>query len=95
MWRGAVTPSSRVSGQLRRRPHGTSAASSHCRCVCLLDCQVEEMEPNIRYCNYRISRAGGAVPADPAELMALGGGGDTGALPGLDLLQVGRRGARG
>ncbi|PNW81938.1 hypothetical protein CHLRE_06g267100v5 [Chlamydomonas reinhardtii] len=49
--------------------------------------QVEEMEPNIRYCNYRISRAGGAVPADPAELMALGGGGDTGALPGLDLLQ--------
>ncbi|KAG2435569.1 hypothetical protein HYH02_011863 [Chlamydomonas schloesseri] len=50
--------------------------------------QVEEMEPNIRYCNYRISRAGGAVPADPSELLAMGGGsGDAGAGPGLDLLQ--------
>ncbi|GLC39232.1 hypothetical protein PLESTM_000866500 [Pleodorina starrii] len=49
--------------------------------------QVEEMEPNIRYCNYRISRAGGAVPADPAELLAMSGAGAGGELPGLDLLQ--------
>ncbi|GIL67609.1 hypothetical protein Vafri_20964 [Volvox africanus] len=47
--------------------------------------QVEEMEPNIRYCNYRITRAGGAVPVDPAELIAMAeAGGDA---PGLDLLQ--------
>ncbi|GIL85554.1 hypothetical protein Vretimale_13349 [Volvox reticuliferus] len=47
--------------------------------------QVEEMEPNIRYCNYRITRAGGAVPVDPAELLAMTeAGGDA---PGLDLLQ--------
>ncbi|KAG2502147.1 hypothetical protein HYH03_000634 [Edaphochlamys debaryana] len=49
--------------------------------------QVEEMEPNIRYCNYRLSRAGGAVPADPAELLRMGGGSEGGGLPGLDLLQ--------
>ncbi len=48
--------------------------------------QVEEMEPNIRYCNYRIARAGGAVPADPAELLALSGEGAEGL---SSLLQVG------
>ena len=52
--------------------------------------EVEEMEPNIRYCNYRIQRAGGAVPEDPAELLRLSGGGaDQAGLPGLELLQVG------
>jgi signal recognition particle subunit SRP68 len=47
------------------------------------------MEPNIRYCSYRIERKGGAVPADPTELLKLSGGGaDSAGLPGLELLQV-------
>ncbi|EFJ53265.1 hypothetical protein VOLCADRAFT_102865 [Volvox carteri f. nagariensis] len=52
--------------------------------------RVEEMEPNIRYCNYRISRAGGAVPADPSALLSAVSdvGARGGELPGGgDLLQ--------
>eukprot|EP00879_Flechtneria_rotunda_P020354 GHRR01021405.1.p1 GENE.GHRR01021405.1~~GHRR01021405.1.p1 ORF type:complete len:546 (+),score=261.79 GHRR01021405.1:1195-2832(+) len=42
---------------------------------------VEELGPSLRYCNYQISRAGGAPP-DPAALAALAeeGGGDAGGL---------------
>jgi hypothetical protein len=43
---------------------------------------VDEIEPSMRYCNYQISRKGGA-PLDPAQLLELAGGGG-------DLLQVGR-----
>lgn len=39
--------------------------------------------PRHRYCNYQISRKGGAAP-DPAALLALGGGAGG---PGLDILQ--------
>lgn len=39
--------------------------------------------PRHRYCNYQISRKGGAAP-DPATLLALGGGAGG---PGLDILQ--------
>ncbi|KXZ48170.1 hypothetical protein GPECTOR_30g266 [Gonium pectorale] len=49
--------------------------------------QIEAMEPNIRYCSYRLERAGkGGAPPDAAELAALAEGGEGGA-PGMALLQ--------
>jgi signal recognition particle subunit SRP68 len=46
---------------------------------------VEELEPSIRYCQYNLSKSGGATPggAATAELMEIAGKG-----PGQDLLQV-------
>jgi hypothetical protein len=42
---------------------------------------VDEIEPSVRYCNYQLSRKGGAV-VDPSQLLELAGGAG-------DLLQVG------
>ncbi len=41
---------------------------------------VDEIEPSVRYCNYQLSRKGGAA-VDPAQLLELAGGAG-------DLLQV-------
>lgn len=46
---------------------------------------VEEIDPSIRYCNYQLSKAGGAAP-DPAQLLSLGAGQEQSR--GLDILQV-------